>query len=79
MAKVPSVVKAPVAVKVPAVAKPENHSKPWTPEEDQKLVSRFDAKVALEVIAKKHKRGIGGIQSRLTKLGKLVAEAPVPG
>ncbi len=50
---------------------PLNHGKPWTPAEDTKLVDAFDAHTSIPQLAKTHKRGIGGIQSRLTKLGKL--------
>lgn len=59
-----------------AAASPKNHGKQWTPEEDRQLISRYDSKLKIEEIAKKHKRGIGGIQSRLTKLGKVVPENP---
>lgn len=50
---------------------PENHGKAWTPQEDKQLSSRFHSGLSIEEIARKHKRGLGGIQSRLTKLGKL--------
>ena len=50
---------------------PENHGKPWSDDEDKKLLSRFQSQVPLEEIAKKHKRGLGGIQSRLAKHGKI--------
>jgi hypothetical protein len=55
-----------VATNVPA-----NRGKPWTDQEDKMLVKAFDARTTLEQLAKAHQRGIGGIQSRLTKLGKL--------
>jgi hypothetical protein len=50
---------------------PENHGKPWTLEEDKQLLSRFHSKLSASDIAKKHKRGVGGIQSRLVKLGAI--------
>jgi hypothetical protein len=50
---------------------PANHAKPWTPEEDKQLLSRFHSNLPIEEIAKKHKRGVGGVQSRLVKHGKL--------
>jgi hypothetical protein len=53
---------------------PVNHGKPWTVEEDQKLTSAFDARASIPELAKAHQRGIGGIQSRLTKLGKLALD-----
>ena len=53
---------------------PANHGKPWTPAEDKKLADAFDAQTTIPQLAKAHKRGVGGIQSRLTKLGKLTAD-----
>ncbi|MCU0798027.1 MAG: hypothetical protein MUF31_19070 [Akkermansiaceae bacterium] len=50
----------------------DNHGKPWTPEEDKQLLSRYHSKLSIEEIAKKHKRGIGGVQSRLAKHGKVI-------
>lgn len=58
------------------VAVPENHGKPWTPEEDKQLLSRYHSKLPIEEIAKKHKRGIGGVQSRLAKHGKVIQGEP---
>jgi hypothetical protein len=54
------------------VSVPDNHGKPWTPEEDKQLLSRYHSKLPIEEIAKKHKRGIGGVQSRLVKHGKMI-------
>jgi hypothetical protein len=59
-------------VKGEQVSLPDNHGKPWTPEEDKKLLSRYNSKLPIEEIAKKHKRGIGGVQSRLAKHGKVI-------
>lgn len=50
---------------------PANHGKPWTSEEDKMLVDAFDAQATIPEIAKAHQRGVGGIQNRLTKLGRL--------
>jgi hypothetical protein len=61
----------PVVENTPRVV-PENHGKPWTPEEDKQLLSRFHSQVAIEEIARKHKRGVGGVHSRLVKHGKVV-------
>jgi hypothetical protein len=58
-----------VAPKVPA-----NHGKPWTDEEDKRLEAGFKAKLTFPELAKAHQRGIGGIQSRLIKLGMLTAD-----
>lgn len=53
---------------------PPNHGKPWTPAEDKQLADAFDAHTTIPELAKAHKRGIGGIQNRLTKLGRLTAD-----
>lgn len=67
----------PVVSAAPSAPIPENHGKPWTSEEDKQLLSRFHSKLSIEDIAKKHKRGIGAIQSRLTKHGKLIPNSTV--
>jgi hypothetical protein len=53
---------------------PANQGKPWTPEEDKKLTDAFDAQMTIPELAKAHQRGVGGIQGRLTKLGRLTAD-----
>lgn len=53
---------------------PANHGKPWTGEEDKILVDAFDAKTTIPELCKAHQRGVGGIQNRLTKLGRLTAD-----
>ena len=53
---------------------PANHGKPWTPAEDKQLTDAFDTQTTIPELAKAHKRGVGGIQNRLTKLGKLTAD-----
>jgi hypothetical protein len=55
---------------------PANHGKPWTSAEDKKLADAFDAQTNITALAKAHKRGVGGIQSRLIKLGKLALSQP---
>lgn len=53
---------------------PANHGKSWTTEEDKMLADAFDAQATIPELAKAHQRGVGGIQGRLTKLGRLTAE-----
>lgn len=53
---------------------PANHGKSWTPEEDKMLADAFDAHATIPELAKAHQRGFGGIQNRLTKLGRLAAD-----
>ena len=57
-----------------ATSVPANHGKPWTPEEDKRLADAFDAQTTIPELAKAHQRGVGGIQNRLTKLGRLTAD-----
>lgn len=56
------------------VAQPINHGKPWTPIEDKRLCEGFEAQTPIPELAKRHQRGVGGIESRLAKLGKLSPE-----
>lgn len=41
----------------------------WSPEEEAKLVREYRSKISIERIAKMHGRSVGGIRSRLAKLG----------
>jgi hypothetical protein len=54
-------------------ALPGNVGKPWTGEEDQRLLAAFDAGQALGSIARAHERTIGGIEARLVKHGRIAA------
>lgn len=56
-----------------ARALPGNVGKPWTGEEDQRLLAAFDAGQALGGIARAHERTIGGIEARLVKHGRIAA------
>jgi hypothetical protein len=48
-----------------------NAGKPWTAAEDEELLAKFDAGVALEAIAAAHGRTRTGIEARLVKHGRL--------
>lgn len=79
--KPPTAPKPPTAVAIVkpqkvgvATKAPANHGKPWTPAEDKMLVDAFDAQTTIPELAKAHQRGVGGVQNRLTKLGKLTAD-----
>jgi hypothetical protein len=50
---------------------PQNAGKPWTIEEDQILVSRFESGTTIKELSVQHSRTQGAIQARLIKLGKL--------
>ena len=50
---------------------PQGAGRPWTPEDEQKLLQRFDAKVDVTAIANEFNRTTGAIWSRLEKLGRV--------
>lgn len=51
--------------------------KPWTREEDMRLIAAFDARVSIEKLAETHGRSKGGIAARLVRLGKIEERADV--
>ena len=51
-----------------------NQAKPWTPEEVKQLAAGFEAQATIPELAKTLNRGIGGVQRKLIKLGKLPAD-----
>ena len=50
---------------------PSLAGKPWSEGEDQDLIAEFNAGIKVAVIASKHQRTKGAINSRLAKLGKI--------
>jgi len=52
-------------------ASPGNAGKPWTEDEDQRLVATFDAGTPVAALARAHERSSGAITSRLIRLGRL--------
>jgi len=51
---------------------PQNAGNTWHPEEQERLLKRFEEGVPIKELAKEHGRTEGAIRSRLMKLGKLV-------
>ena len=47
----------------------------WTPEEEQRLASAFDAGRTVDELARAHNRSRAGIEARLVRLGKMDASA----
>ena len=47
----------------------------WTPEEEQRLASAFDAGKTVDELARIHNRSRAGIEARLVRLGKMDASA----
>jgi len=52
---------------------PSNAGQPWRDEEEQQqqLITAFDAGRTVKQLAKKHQRTVGAIRSRLVRLGRL--------
>lgn len=59
----------------PKGALPSNAGKPWSDEEDRKLLAEFDHGRSLVELAKSHARTVAGIQARLERHGRLEASA----
>ena len=47
----------------------------WSPEEEQRLASAFDAGKSVDELARAHGRSRAGIEARLVRLGKMDASA----
>lgn len=50
---------------------PGNAGKPWSEEEDERLLGEFDRGCPLAELARAHERTLAGIQARLEKHGRL--------
>lgn len=56
---------------------PRNAGKPWTAEEDERLLAGFDAGRKVDELVAAHERTRAGIEARLVKHGRLeVGQAP---
>jgi hypothetical protein len=53
---------------------PGNAGKPWSDEEDQRLMAAFDGGTSVAELAKSHERSRGAITSRLMRQGRLQIE-----
>ena len=58
---------------------PQNAGKPWSGDEDQALVSAFDAGKQIPELAAQHQRSRFAIETRLAKLGKIAPPANMRG
>lgn len=56
---------------------PSNVGKPWTEEEDQRLLAEFDRGRTPRALAEAHGRTLAGIEARLEKLGRISAQQRV--
>lgn len=59
----------------PKASLPGNAGKPWTSDEDRKLLEEFDRGAAIAALAEAHGRTTAGIQARLEKHGRVQASA----
>jgi hypothetical protein len=59
----------------PRTNMPANAGKPWSDEEDQKLLAGFDRGQSLPDLAQSHGRTPAGIQARLERHGRLQVQA----
>lgn len=55
-------------------ALPRNAGKPWTHEEDQRLLQAFDGGATVDALTSTHERTRAGIEARLVKHGRLEVE-----
>jgi hypothetical protein len=63
-----------------SAATPGNAGKSWSEDEDQRLVTAFDANTPVAALARTHERSAGAITSRLIRLGRLqVSNKSAPG
>lgn len=51
--------------------RPGKAGKPWSDAEDEQLIKAFDAGVTVRELANIHERSVGGINSRLVRLGRI--------
>lgn len=56
-------------------ALPDNAGRPWSEKEDQDLLALFDSGIPVKEIAQRHCRTLGGIASRLVRLGRIKERA----
>jgi hypothetical protein len=54
-----------------SAAAPGKAGKPWSEDEDQRLLAAFDAGRPVAALALAHERSNGAITSRLTRLGRM--------
>lgn len=56
---------------------PRNAGKPWSREEDERLLASFDGGASVDQLTAQHERTRAGIEARLVKHGRLeVEQAP---
>ena len=58
---------------------PDNAGKPWSLEEDQRLLGAFDQGIDVDQLAERHLRTRGAIAGRLVRLGRITERSEVLG
>lgn len=66
------------AATAPPRAASGNAGKPWTKEEDERLLAAFASGMSLQALAAQHGRSRTGIEARLAKHGKVPPPATLP-
>ena len=56
------------------IALPRNAGKPWTAEEDERLLAGFDAGKKMDELVAAHERTRAGVEARLVKHGRLALD-----
>lgn len=62
---------APTTPAKPRAPQPSRAGAPWSDEEDAKLAAEFDTGVSIRYLAEQHQRSVGGIRTRLVRLGRI--------
>ena len=62
----------------PSAAAPGKAGKPWSEDEDKRLLVGFDAGTPVAALAHAHERSSGAITSRLERLGRLQLPQQTP-
>ena len=62
----------------PSAVAPGKAGKPWSEDEDQRLLAGFDAGTPVAALALAHERSSGAITSRLERLGRLQLPQKAP-
>ncbi|CAN5500077.1 hypothetical protein BH11PSE9_BH11PSE9_38420 [soil metagenome] len=55
--------------------RPGKAGKPWSEDEDRQLLRGYDEGASVEELAERHERSVGGITSRLVRLGRIKERA----
>ncbi|UUZ74621.1 hypothetical protein LP414_19795 [Polaromonas sp. P1(28)-13] len=57
--------------------RPGKAGKPWSDAEDKQLLQAFDSGTSIQELTNQHERSVGGISSRLVRLGRIKERSEV--